>query len=50
MTVIESREFYIKKIEETYGYDRDNAEKAFEYIKYQRAKYCLGNNLFLSNI
>lgn len=27
---------------ETYEYDRDNAEKAFEYMKYQRAKYLLG--------
>lgn len=27
---------------ETYDYDRDNAEKVFEYQKYQRAKYLLG--------
>lgn len=26
----------------TYNYDRDNAEKAFEYMKYKRANYTLG--------
>jgi hypothetical protein len=28
----------------TYQYDRENAEKAFEYIKYKRAQFTLGNN------
>jgi hypothetical protein len=37
-----SREYYIKKIMATYNYDRDNAEKAFEYMKYKRANYTLG--------
>jgi len=27
----------------TYNYDRENAEKAYEYIKYKRAQYTLGN-------
>ncbi len=39
---IGSREFYIRKIMETYGYDRENAEKAFEYMKYKRTHYTLG--------
>jgi hypothetical protein len=26
----------------TYNYDRENAEKAFEYMKYKRANYTLG--------
>jgi hypothetical protein len=26
----------------TYNYDRENAEKAFEYMKYKRAAYTLG--------
>ena len=26
----------------TYNYDRDNAEKAFEYMKFKRANYSLG--------
>ena len=26
----------------TYEYDRDNAEKTFEYMKYKRAQYFLG--------
>ncbi len=37
-----SREYYIKKIMETYNYDRENAEKAFEYMKYKRANLTLG--------
>jgi hypothetical protein len=28
----------------TYNYDRDNAEKAFEYMKYKRANYTLGKS------
>lgn len=28
----------------TYGYDRENAEKAFEYMKYKRANYTLGKS------
>jgi len=39
---IGSREYYIKKIMATYNYDRENAEKAFEYMKYKRANYTLG--------
>ena len=39
---LRSREFYIRKIMDTYGYDRENAEKAFEYMKYKRANYTLG--------
>ena len=27
---------------ETYNYDRENAEKAFEYMKYKRANLALG--------
>jgi hypothetical protein len=30
---------------ETYQYDRENAEKAFEYMKYKRANYTLGKSL-----
>jgi hypothetical protein len=30
----------------TYNYDRENAEKAYEYLKYKRSQYTLGN-LFL---
>lgn len=30
-----AKEFYISKLMVTYGYDRDNAEKVFEIIKYQ---------------
>lgn len=26
----------------TYNYDRENAEKAFEYMKFKRAQYTLG--------
>lgn len=37
LTILESREHFIKKIENTYGYDRDTAEKTFEYMKYKRA-------------
>jgi hypothetical protein len=33
---------YIKRIMETYNYDRENAEKAYEYLKYKRAQYTLG--------
>lgn len=40
--LIGSREYYIKKIMATYNYDRENAEKAFEYMKYKRANYTLG--------
>lgn len=29
-----SRELFINKIQATYGYDRENAEKAYEYMKY----------------
>ncbi|CDW85583.1 UNKNOWN [Stylonychia lemnae] len=39
---IRSREFFIKKIQVTYGYDRENAEKTYEYMKLQRAKLALG--------
>ena len=39
---IGSREYYIKKIMTTYNYDRENAEKAFEYMKYKRANITLG--------
>lgn len=42
-TILGSREYFIKKIQVTYGYDRDNAEKTYEYMKYQRAKLALGN-------
>lgn len=28
----------------TYNYDRDNAEKAYEYMKYKRANTLLGNH------
>jgi hypothetical protein len=27
---------------QTYNYDRENAEKFFEYMKYKRANYTLG--------
>lgn len=37
LTFLGSREYYIRKIMETYSYDRENAEKAFEYMKYKRA-------------
>jgi len=30
----------------TYNYDRDNAEKAFEYMKYKRANYTLGKSTY----
>ena len=39
-----SREFYVQKLMQSYNYDRENAEKAFEYIKYKRAQYSLGNS------
>jgi hypothetical protein len=32
-----SREYFVRKIMATYNYDRDNAEKTFEYIKVKRA-------------
>jgi hypothetical protein len=32
----------------TYNYDRENAEKAFEYMKYMRANYTLGRSINLS--
>lgn len=34
----------------TYDYDRDNAEKTFEYMKYKRAQYALGiiNNIHMN--
>ena len=47
-----SREHFIRKIQTTYGYDRDTAEKSFEYMKYNRNKYLLGKyhlNLFLKS-
>lgn len=44
-----SREYYIRKIMATYNYDRDNAEKAFEYMKYKRANYALGKILIENN-
>jgi len=28
----------------TYNYDRENAEKAYEYMKYKRANMLLGNH------
>jgi hypothetical protein len=37
-----SREYLIRKIMETYHYDRDNAEKALEYMRYKRAQYTWG--------
>ena len=37
-----SREYYIRKIMTTYNYDRENAEKSFEYMKYKRASYTFG--------
>lgn len=32
-----SREYFIRKIMATYNYDRENAEKAYEYMKLKRA-------------
>ena len=37
-----SREYYIRKIMTTYNYDRENAEKSFEYMKHKRASYTFG--------
>ena len=34
----------------TYNYDRTNAEKAFEYMKYKRANYTLGKSKDLKRI
>lgn len=31
----------------TYGYDRENSEKAFEYIKLKRVQYTVGNRFLL---
>jgi hypothetical protein len=47
LNILGSREYYIQKIMATYNYDRDNAEKAFEYMKYKRANYTLGKPLRL---
>jgi hypothetical protein len=33
---------------QTYNYDRENAEKFFEYMKYKRANYTLGK-IFKAN-
>jgi len=41
-----SRELYVRKLMYTYGYDRENAEKAYEYLKYKRAQFTLGINLY----
>lgn len=32
----------------THGYDRENAEKFYEYMKYQRANVTLGKSLSIS--
>jgi hypothetical protein len=34
----------------TYNYDRENAEKAFEYMKYKRANYTLGKLLVVKDL
>lgn len=30
----------------SYDYDRDDAEKTYEYMKYKRAQYTLGKSLY----
>lgn len=32
----------IRKLMATYNFDRENAEKSYEYFKYKRAQYTLG--------
>lgn len=49
LTFIGSRELYVQKIMATYNYDRENAEKAFEYIKFKRTQYMLGRS-FSTNL
>ena len=34
----------------SYDYDRENAEKTYEYMKYKRAQYTLGKTLLIINI
>jgi ABC-type microcin C transport system permease subunit YejB len=41
-----SREYYIQKIMTTYGYDRENAEKTYEYLKYKRMQYTVGTDFY----
>jgi hypothetical protein len=45
-----SREYYIRKIMTTYNYDRTNAEKAYEYMKYKRASVLLGNHSLFKSL
>lgn len=45
-----SREYYIRKIMNTYNYDRPNAEKAYEYMKYKRATVLLGNHSLFKSL
>jgi len=34
----------------TYNYDRTNAEKAYEYMKYKRASVLLGNHSLFKSL
>ena len=34
---LKSKELFIRRIMESYNYDRINAEKVYEYLRYKRA-------------
>ena len=39
---LRAREYYIKKIQVSYGYDRDNAEKVFEMMQVRQVETLWG--------